>query len=102
MSDYLIPANSKKSMLILGFFRPLDLLVFGTGCLVTIILLFTGTTSNLGVLIGIMTPALISGFLVLPIPNYHNMMHFIFSIYSYFSNRRRYIWKGWCASDVKD
>ena len=38
-NEYLIPANSKKSMLILGFFNPTDLIIFGSGCLVTFILL---------------------------------------------------------------
>ena len=39
--QYLIPANSKKSMLILGFFNPTDLIIFGTGLAITFILLFT-------------------------------------------------------------
>ena len=39
MNNYLIPANSKKSQLILGFFTPLDLGLFGTGCGLTLLLL---------------------------------------------------------------
>ena len=38
-NNYLIPANSKKSQLILGFFTPLDLILFGSGCGLTVLLL---------------------------------------------------------------
>ncbi len=98
MNNYLIPANSKKSQLILSFFRPIDLLVFGLGCATTMILLFFAGDNNIWVMIGILSPALITGFLVLPVPNYHNIMNLIFIVYKYFTNRRKYIWKGWCAS----
>ena len=30
-NSYLIPANSKKSMLILGYFNTVDLIIFGCG-----------------------------------------------------------------------
>jgi len=38
-NNYLIPANSKKSQLILGFFTPIDLTIFLIGVGITIILL---------------------------------------------------------------
>lgn len=41
MNNYLIPANSKKSQLILGFFTPIDLILFGSGVGITLILLLT-------------------------------------------------------------
>ena len=34
-----------------------------------------------------------------PIPNYHNVRTALKSIYLFYSNRRRYIWKGWCVKD---
>ena len=73
MDQYLIPANTKKSKLILGFFTPIDLLIFGTGCTITILMLviFQGVTFNMAIVI--LLPALISGFLVIPVPNYHNV-----------------------------
>ena len=37
-NDYLIPANSKKSMLILGMFDSTDLIIAGTGFIITLIL----------------------------------------------------------------
>lgn len=95
-NGYLIPANSKKSMLILGFFNPTDLIVFGTGCVITFILLMTVKTNNLKEAIFIIVPALISAFLVLPVPNHHNLRTFIGNVYNYYSNRRSYYWRGWC------
>ena len=96
MNNYLIPANSKKSQLILGFFRGIDLILFGTGVGITLILLLTIQSANIGVMILILAPALITGFLVMPVPNYHNVLQFIVNVYTYFSERRRYYWKGWC------
>ena len=101
MNNYLIPANSKKSQLILGFFTGVDLILFGSGVGITLILLLTIQSANMGVMLLILAPALITGFLVMPVPNYHNVLQFIVNIYTYFSERRRYYWKGWCY-DVED
>ena len=101
MNNYLIPANSKKSQLILGFFNMVDLILFGSGVLVTLVLLLTIQSTNIGVMILILSPALITGFLVMPVPNYHNVLQFIVNIYTYLSERRRYYWKGWCY-DVEE
>ena len=40
MNKYLIPANTKKSQLILGFFTVIDLIIFGSGAFITFTLLF--------------------------------------------------------------
>ncbi len=101
MDNYLIPANSKKSQLILGFFRGIDLILFGSGVGLTLILLLTIQSANIGIMMLILAPALITGFLVMPIPNYHNVLQFIVNLYTYFSERRRYYWKGWCYQDGK-
>ena len=97
--NYLIPANTKKSKLILGFFTPIDLIIFGTGVTITIIMLliFQGMTFNMALLI--LMPALISGFLVIPVPNYHNVLQLITNIVTFIMNRKRYYWKGWCYKD---
>ena len=102
MNNYLIPANSKKSQLILGFFRGIDLILFGSGVGITLILLLTIQSANLGVMLLILAPALITGFLVMPVPNYHNVLQFIVNLYTYFSERRRYYWKGWCYQNGED
>ena len=96
MNNYLIPANSKKSQLILGYFTMIDLILFGSGVLVTLVLLLTIQSANIGIMILILSPALITGFLVMPVPNYHNVLQFIVNVYTYLSNRKRYYWKGWC------
>ncbi len=37
--QYLIPANTKRGKLILGWFRPFDLYLFGGGVLATFVLI---------------------------------------------------------------
>lgn len=95
-NGYLIPANSKKSMLILGFFNPTDLIIFSTGCVITFILLMTVKTNELKEAFFVILPALIGAFLVLPVPHHHNIRTFIINIYTYFTNRRTFYWRGWC------
>lgn len=99
MNEYLIPANSKKSQLILGFFTFIDLCVFLVGLAFTIVMLLTIHTNNFTVMIIILLPLLISTFLVLPVPYYHNILQLITNIILFFLNRRRYYWKGWCIHE---
>ena len=94
--QYLIPANTKRGQLILGWFRPFDLALFGTGILVSLIMLaFLQFDDIVSVIIGL-APALITGFLVMPVPNYHNMLNIIMEAYDFLTNRQKYEWKGWC------
>ena len=100
--NYLIPANTKKGQLILGLFRPFDLGLFAGGVLVTVILLAFLPLNNTAVTILILSPAFITGFLVMPVPYYHNMLNIIVEMYEFFTNRQTYRWKGWCyKSDQK-
>ena len=94
--DYLIPANTKKGQLIFGMFRPVDLILFGSGILITLVLLLTIEMSSTLVTIIILLPALVTGFLVVPVPYYHNMLIIILELIEFFRNQRRYEWKGWC------
>jgi len=96
-TNYLIPANSKKSQLILSIFRPIDLAVVLTGIVISVVLLLLNDNNSLPFLILLATPALIGVFLVLPIPNYHNVMTMIGNVNRFYTNRRRYLWRGWCA-----
>lgn len=93
--QYLIPANSKKSGMILGLFTPIDLIIFGSGVGLTLILLMAMQASTFKTIIIILLPALISGFLVFPVPNYHNVLQLIINIIVYFFKPNDYIWKGW-------
>jgi len=95
-NQYLIPANSNKSRLILGFFTPIDLIIFGTGVMFTLVMLFVFKSNSLGVLVMILSPALISAFLVMPVPHYHNIMTLIGNIYRFYTGIRRFYWRGWC------
>ena len=96
MNGYLVPANSKKGTLILNMFRPVDLIMFGTGMGVSLLLLLImPSDSTTGVLIACL-PVGITGLLVIPIPKYHNVLCAIQSIFSFFTERRNYYWKGWC------
>lgn len=100
-NNYLIPANASRGKLILGFFRGIDLAIFGTGVAVTLVLLFAfqGMLTNWTVAIGVMAPALVTGFLVIPIPHQHNILVLLTNIYKYFFvNRQKYYWKGWCVN----
>ena len=99
MNNYLIPANTKKSKLIFVFFTVLDLIVFGVGCTITLILLFIFQSMNFQTALVVLLPAVISGFLVIPVPNYHNVMQLLTNIFLFLMNRKRYYWKGWCMKD---
>lgn len=102
MNNYLIPANTKSGTLILGIFKPFDLILLGTGVMISLIILLTFPSLSTTQLIIVVIPGLTSAFLVIPIPNYHNILTIIIEIYYYFTNRRNYIWKGWCVKDVKE
>ena len=98
-NQFLIPANTKRGKLILNIFRPIDLGIFLTGVIITFALLvilsslhITGWWNILAVL-----PGLVVTGLVIPIPNYHNVMVCIGEIISFYSNNRNYKWRGWCA-----
>ena len=96
MNGYLVPANSKKGTLILNIFRPVDLIMFGTGMAVSLLLLVIMPSDNtIGILIACL-PVAVTGLLVVPIPNYHNVLCAIQSIFRFFIERRNYIWRGWC------
>ena len=95
-NQYLIPANTKRGQLILGWFRPFDLALFGVGILVTLLLLAFLQQTGTGFLILELAPALVTGFLVMPVPYYHNMLNIIVELYEFLTNRQTYRWKGWC------
>lgn len=97
MNGYLIPANSKKGTLIFNLFRPIDLWILCTGIAVSFVLLsiFNNGANLLLNAISIL-PGCICGLLVFPVPNYHNVLCAIISIYNFYTERRKYVWKGWC------
>ncbi len=98
--QYLIPANTKRGQLILGWFRPFDLALFGCGILFTLLLLAFLNQTGTGFIILELSPALVTGFLVMPVPYYHNMLNIIVEMYQFLTNRQTYRWKGWCYKNV--
>ena len=99
--NYLIPANTKSGALLFNVFRWFDLILFISGIAISIILLLVLPIDKLPIAILALTPALICSFLVIPIPNYHNVLTILKSGISFFSERRVFIWKGWCVYEKK-
>ena len=96
MDGYLVPANAKKGTLIFNIFRPFDLIMFGLGALITLLLLVVVESDNTVMILLSCLPVGVTGLLVIPIPNYHNVLCAMQSIVKFFTERRNYIWKGWC------
>ena len=96
MRNYLIPANTKKGKLIMGMFIPFDLVLFGTGILITFTFLAIMPLSSTFVTILVLSPAAVTGFLVFPLPYYHNVLNILIEMYEFLTHTQTYIWKGWC------
>ncbi len=94
---YLIPANSKKGQLLFNLFRPVDLVVFLTGVALSIIFFLAINSSTIVATIIKLIPIAIGTLLVVPLPNYHNVMMFLGDMWEFFSRRRVYLWRGWCV-----
>ena len=99
MNEYLIPANSKKSMLYFGLFNKMDLFIFIPGILTSLLLLAILPTEKLLFAIIALSPGVITGILVIPIPNYHNIRTILRLVYEFYTTRQKYVWKGWCFTD---
>lgn len=93
---YLIPANSKKQGLIFGFFTTTDLIIFIVGSVMSFILLMILPVTELAGVVITLLPITITGVLIFPIPNYHNVRTLLMEMYDYYKNRRKYVWRGWC------
>ena len=96
MNGYLIPANAKRGTLIFNIFRPVDLIIFGVGIALLLICLLVFNTSNFIMAIIAILPVCVTGLLVFPIPNYQNVLCVLQNVYKFYTERRRYVWKGWC------
>ena len=96
-NQFLIPANTKRGKYILSIFRPVDLALFLTGIAITFILLIAFPNADSWVKIAAVFPGIICAGLVVPIPNYHNVMVCLGEIINFYSNNRNYKWRGWCA-----
>lgn len=102
MDNYLIPANTKKSMLIFGLFTKFDLILFIVGLGLTLLLLVLLPIEQLAFAVIALLPAVICAFLVMPVPNYYNMRTLLSSAIGFFMNQRKFKWKGWCFTNGED
>jgi hypothetical protein len=98
MNNFLIPSNSKRSMLIFGLFRPIDLGIFITGGVLTFLLIFINSPQDLTDVLVDLLPLLIAVVMVTPIPNQMNIWSFTVNVYSFLTHQRDYRWRGWCKS----
>lgn len=102
MNNFLIPANTKRGNLILGLFRPADLIIFGTGVGITLLFLVLVPPGNTLSTILVIAPGLISALLVAPVPYYHNVLNVIKEAIEFLNNNQKYIWRGWCFLNDKE
>lgn len=98
-SKYLIPANTKRGQLILGLFYPIDLIIFLVGVGVSLILAAILPMSITWVAILAISPGMVAALLIAPVAYYHNVRQLIVEIFRYFTQRNRFVWKGWCFID---
>lgn len=99
MNQFMIPANTKKSALIFGLFQPIDLIIACVGLGLTMIFVPVFQAETITGMLICLTPLLIAGFLVFPIPNYHNTRILLRSLFQFLTLRQKYVWKGWCVKD---
>ena len=102
MNNYLIPANTKKSQLFFGLFNTFDLILFGTGLGISLLLLLALPVESLPIALLAVAPGLVTGFLVFPIPYYHNVLTVIKNVIIFFTTRQEFVWKGWCVTSEEE
>ena len=94
--EQIVPANSKKQLLIFGFLGKTDAIILGVGSVISFLMFTTISVVNIKGVIITLIPVFLTVFLIFPIPNYQNCRILLAEIYNYYKNRRRYIWRGWC------
>ena len=99
MNNYLIPANANTGKLIFGVFRRIDLIIFASGIAVSLLVLLIVTPDNLAQAIICLLPVGTCSLLVVPVPNYHNILVVLTELIMFYYNRRNYKWEGWCYKD---
>lgn len=99
---YLIPANSKKSMLLFSLFTKFDLFLFLGGVGISLLLLLVLPIEGFLFALIALGPGVICAFLVFPVPNYHNIRTVIKLGWEFYTTRQKYIWRGWCYKDGEE
>ena len=99
---YLIPANSKRSLLIFGLFTKFDLILFGIGLGISLLLVMFVPLTNTWITVAAVLPGLITGFLVMPVQYHHNVLTGLIAMYEFFTTRQKFVWRGWCSTDEQN
>ena len=89
-------------MLYFSLFTLTDLIILLSGISVTFLLFFLLPVEQLLFAAIAIAPGAICAFLVIPVPNYHNIRTVIKEIYNFYTTRQRFVWKGWCVQDGED
>ena len=97
--NYLIPANTKRGQLLLGLFKPIDLIILGIGLTITLILIAVLPIDQTLFAVIAVAPGIFAGFLVLPVAYYHNIRQLVTEMIKFIINRKKFVWKGWCFLD---
>lgn len=98
MNQYLIPANTKRSQLIAGLFTMTDVWIVIGASIISLILMLGIPGDQLYILVIKLLPLATGLLLVVPIPNYHNVLTFIREALLFIFGEKEYVWKGWCAT----
>ena len=88
-------------MLKFGLFNTADLIIFGVGVGISLLLLMILPVDKFGIAIIAVSPGLICSFLVIPVPNYHNIRTVIGNAWEFYTTRQKYVWKGWCFDNAE-
>lgn len=96
---YLVPANAKKGTLIFNLFREFDLMLLCIGIGISTLLLAIVPNTKFIFTVLFCMPGLVAGFLVFPIPYYHNVLCAIQSMLRFYNSPKEYRWKGWCFNE---
>ena len=83
-------------------FTKFDLVLFLSGLCISIILLLLLDLNNWVSALIALAPGVIAGFLVMPVPNYHNIRTVIESVFRFITEPKKFIWKGWCFPHEED
>lgn len=94
--NYLIPANSKKSLKIFGIFYPFDLILFASGIGLSMLLMLILQVEDFKIAVLSIIPGCVAGLLVFPVPQYHNVLTAIKEALNFITQRQKFVWKGWC------
>ena len=97
MNEYMIPANSNRGKLIFSIFRPIDLGILLFGASLTLILFFALSKGGILLTLASLLPIATALFLIMPVPNYHNVLVFLQEVYLFYISQRKFSWKGWCV-----